>query len=55
MKGWLYCADFPEGEVMEGKAYEVAKASGWVDTPELIGSEIEPPKNKGGRPRKVQA
>ena len=55
MKGWLYSADCPEGEVFEGEAYEAKKADGWVDTPALIGVEQveEAPKNKGGRPRKA--
>ena len=71
MKGWLYSAECPEGEIFEGEGYEAKKAAGWVDTPALIGDvPADPytpdpyhhdpytdakPKNKGGRPKKVTA
>lgn len=51
MKGWLYCDDEPEGKVFEGKAYDLAKQDGWVDTPSLLGKE-EPEPVRRGRPKK---
>lgn len=53
MRGWLYSSEKPEGELFDDADYAAALASGWVDSPALIGEE--PPRKKPGRPRKDQA
>lgn len=53
MKGWLYSVEEPEGKIFGGEDYDAAVALGWVDSPALISQiEVEPIKNKGGRPKK---
>lgn len=49
MKGWLYSAEKPEGDIFEGEDYSAKVEAGWVDSPDLI--HEEKPKNKPGRPR----
>lgn len=58
MRGWLYSAEEPAGEIFEGAEYDAKKAAGWVNNPGLVvlATPIpEPVKSKGGRPKKETA